>query len=283
MEINAKQVKELRDKTGAGMMDCKKALQECAGDTEKAINWLREKGIARAISKSDRDTKEGRIYSFIEPKNKIGVLVEVNCETDFVGKNEQFGDLCKVIATYISENNPAEVKEDEKIKGIISEAILTIGENIQLARATRYDKENKVGRLNSYIHSNGKIGVLLEMTCATETVALHEQFELLCKDISMHIAATNPMAIRAEELCKDFIEKEREVYRNKALNDGKPEAVIGKIVDGQVQKLYKENCLLQQEFVKDSTKNVQDVISEVISALGEDIQITRFTRYMLGE
>jgi len=197
MEINAKQVKELRDRTGAGMMDCKKALTETNGDIEKATNWLREKGIAKAVSKSDRDTKEGRIYSYIHTNNKIGVLVEINCETDFVARTENF--------------------------------------------------------------------------------------ESLCKDIAMHIAATAPLAIRPEDLDPKLIENEREVYRNKAINDGKPEQVVDKIVEGQVQKLYKDNCLLQQEFVKDPNKTVQDVIASAIATIGENIQIARFTRYFLGE
>jgi elongation factor Ts len=197
MEIKATLVKELRDKTGAGMMDCKKALTECQGDLDKATNWLREKGIAKAVSKSDRDTKEGRIFSYIHSNNKIGVLIEVNCETDFVARNEQF--------------------------------------------------------------------------------------EQLCKDICMHIAATNPLAIRAEDLDKNLVENEREVYKNKAINDGKPEAVVEKIVEGQIKKLYKENCLLEQEFVKDETKTVQDIINEAIAGMGENIQVARFTRYFLGE
>ena len=197
MEINAKLVKELRDKTGAGMMDCKKALSECNADMEKAVNWLREKGIAKAVSKSERDTKEGRIYSYIHSNSKLGVLVEVNCETDFVARNEQF--------------------------------------------------------------------------------------EQLCKDVAMHIAASNPLAIKPEDLDPKLIENEREVYRNKALNEGKPEAVVDKIVDGQVKKLYKENCLLEQEFVKDPAKTVQDVITEAIATIGENIQIARFIRYQLGE
>ena len=197
MEINATLVKELRDKTGAGMMDCKKALQQCEGDIEKATNWLREKGIAKAISKSDRDTEEGRIYSYIHTNYKLGVILEINCETDFVARTDQF--------------------------------------------------------------------------------------EALCKDIAMHIAASNPLAIRAEDLCPKLIENEKEVYRNRALNEGKPEAVVAKIVDGQVQKLYKEKCLLQQEFIKDPTKTVQDVISEAVAKIGENIQIARFTRYLVGE
>jgi len=197
MEINAKQVKELRDMTGAGMMDCKKALTECAGDMEKAVNWLREKGIAKAVSKSGRDTKEGRIYSYIHSNYKLGVLIEVNCETDFVARNEQF--------------------------------------------------------------------------------------EQLCKDLAMHIAATAPMAIRAEDLDPKFIESEKEIYRNKALNEGKKPEVVDKIVEGQVKKLYKETCLLEQEYVKDDKKTVNDVIREAVATIGENIQIARFIRYQLGE
>jgi len=197
MEIKANLVKELRDITGAGMMDCKKALVECQGDLEKSVNWLREKGIAKAVSKSDRDTKEGRIYSYIHSNYKLGVLLEMNCETDFVARNEQF--------------------------------------------------------------------------------------EALCKDIAMHIAASNPLAIKAEDLDPKLVENEREVYKNKAKNEGKPENVIEKIVDGQIKKLYKDNCLLEQEFVKDPAKSVQDVINEAIATIGENIQVAKFTRYMIGE
>jgi len=196
MEINAKQVKELRDLTSAGMMECKKALTECNGDMEKAVNWLREKGIAKAVSKAERDTKEGRIYSYIHSNNKLGVLVEINCETDFVARTDQFVQLCK--------------------------------------------------------------------------------------DVAMHIAAANPLAIRASELDPQYIENEKEIYRKKALNDGKPAQVIDKIVEGQVKKLYKDTCLLEQEYIKDEKKTVQDVVNEAISTTGENIQIARFTRYQLG-
>lgn len=197
MEINAQLVKELRDKTGAGVGDCKKALSECGGDLEKAQNYLREKGIAKAVSKAERDTKEGRIYSYIHSNHKLGVMIEINCETDFVARTDQF--------------------------------------------------------------------------------------ELLCKDIAMHITASNPKAIRATELCPDFIESEKEIYRNKALNEGKPEKVLEKIIEGQVKKLYQETCLLEQSFVKDETKTVQDIINEAIATMGENIQVARFVRFQLGE
>jgi len=196
MKISAKTVMELRAKTDAGMMDCKKALTECEGDMEKAIKYLREKGISKAAKKAERETKEGRIYSYIHGNGRIGVLLEINCETDFVTRNEKF-----------------------------------------LA---------------------------------------------LCKDIAMHIAASNPVAISAEDLDSKLIESEKEIYRNKALNEGKPEKIVDRIVEGQIKKFIKQSCLLEQEFVKDPDKKVSDVLNEAIVALGENMQVSRFTRYSLG-
>ena len=196
MKISAKTVMELRAKTDAGMMDCKKALTECEGDMEKAIKYLREKGISKAAKKAERETKEGRIYSYIHGNGRIGVLLEINCETDFVARNEKF-----------------------------------------LA---------------------------------------------LCKDIAMHIAASNPEAISAENLDSKLIESEKEIFRNKALNEGKPEKIVDRIVDGQIKKFIKQSCLLEQEFIKDPDKNVRDVLNEAIVALGENMQVARFARFSLG-
>jgi len=292
MEISAKFVKELRDKTGCGMMECKKALTECEGDIEKAINWLRERGIAKAVTKADRETKEGRIYSFIQPCLKIGAIIEVNCETDFVARNDQFKQLCNDLAKHITEQNPADVSAmltqkfscnpEKTINEVLAEAIASIGENIQITRFKRVALD-KPGRVYSYIHTNDKLGVLVTFTTESNNIIKDTTFESLCKDIAMHITAQNPLAITPDELDSDLIAKEREIYRNKALNDGKPEAVADKIVDGQIKKLYKESCLLQQDFVKDETKTVQDIINEVSSNLGEKINISHFTRYYLGE
>jgi len=196
MNISAKTVMELRAKTGAGMMDCKKALLETNGDMEAAIKYLREKGISKAAKKADRETKEGKIYSYIHSNGKLGVMVEINCETDFVGNNEKF------IA--------------------------------------------------------------------------------LCKDIAMQIAATNPLSISEKDIDPKILEAEKEVYRNKALNEGKPEKILDRIVDGQIHKFIKQSCLLEQEFIKDSEKTVKDIINEAIMALGENIQVARFVRYSLG-
>ena len=196
MKISAKTVMELRAKTDAGMMDCKKALTECDGDMEKAVKYLREKGISKAAKKAERETKEGRIYSYIHGNGRIGVLLEVNCETDFVARNEKF--------------------------------------------------------------------------------------LVLCKDIAIHIAASNPIAISEEDLDTKLIESEREIYKNKALNEGKPEKIVDRIVDGQIKKFIKQSCLLEQEFVKDPDKKVRDVINEAIVVLGENMQVSRFARFSLG-
>ena len=292
MEINAKTVKELRDKTGCGMMECKKALTECNGDLDKAVNWLRERGIAKAVSKAERETKEGKIYSLIQPCSKLGVMLEVNCETDFVARTDKFTELCNDLAEHIIEKNPADVaalleqnfnkNEGKKVSEMIAEAIATIGENIQIPRFIRLHLE-KPGRIFTYIHSNDKLGVMVTFTTDSDNIIKMPEFEVMCKDIAMHITATNPLAIRPEELDPKLIENEREIYRNKALNDGKPEAVVDKIVDGQIKKLFKESCLLSQEFVKDPAKTVQDVINDTIKIVGEQIQVASFTRFMLGE
>jgi elongation factor Ts len=196
MNISAKDVMELRKTTGAGMMDCKKALLETKGDKTAAVKYLREKGISKAAKKAERTTREGLVYSYIHANGKLGVLLEVNCETDFVARNEIFVNLCK--------------------------------------------------------------------------------------NLAMHIAATNPMSIDESGLDQAKIEAEAEIYRNKALNDGKPEKIVERIVAGQVEKYKKTNCLLSQEFVKDSDKTVQEIITDAIVTLGENIQIGRFTRFSLG-
>lgn len=196
MAISAKDVMKLRAMTNVGMMDCKKALIQTEGDMEAAVKFLREKGISKAAKKADRETKEGRVYSYIHGEGKIGVMIEMNCETDFVARNDSFVELCK--------------------------------------------------------------------------------------NIAMHIAATNPLAISEDELDQKVIEQEREIYRNKALNDGKPEKIVDKIVDGQIQKFKKQSCLLDQEYVKDPDKTVHEVIQEAIITLGENIQLSKFVRYSLG-
>ncbi len=197
MTITAQTVKELRDKTGAGMMDCKKALNETDGDIEKAINYLREKGISKAAKRAGRATSEGIIYSYIHPGSKLGVLLEVTCETDFVARNDEFQNFAK--------------------------------------------------------------------------------------DVAMQIAAANPIAIKREDIDQKLIDTEREIYRQLALNEGKPEKILDKIVDGKIEKYFAESCLLEQPFVKDNDRTMKDLLTELIAKIGENVEIKRFARFMLGQ
>lgn len=278
MAITASMVKELREITGAGMMDCKKALTATNGDKEKAIDWLREKGISKAEKKADRIAAEGAVASYISEDGKVGVLVEINCETDFAAGNEQFRSLVEKIAKHIAVSNPADFDalnnselDGKTVSAIITEATATIGEKIALRRFVRYQTE---GRLASYIHMGGKIGVLVELTAGDETIG---------KDISMQIAAAKPAYLKREEVPEDVLEHEKEVLRQQALNEGKPEKIVEKMIIGRLQKFYKENCLVDQEFIKDSDKTISQVMNEYGKQIGEKIDICRYTRYELGE
>lgn len=278
MAITASMVKELREITGAGMMDCKKALTATNGDKEKAIDWLREKGISKAEKKADRIAAEGAVASYISEDGKVGVLVEINCETDFAAGNEQFRSLVEKIAKHIAVSNPADLDalnnselDGKTVSAIITEATATIGEKIALRRFVRYQTE---GRLASYIHMGGKIGVLVELTAGDETIG---------KDISMQIAAAKPAYLKREEVPEDVLEHEKEFLRQQALNEGKPEKIVEKMIIGRLQKFYKENCLVDQEFIKDSDKTISQVMNEYGKQIGEKIDICRYTRYELGE
>jgi len=291
MDIKAEIVKQLRDKTGAGMMDCKKALTECSGDLDKATNWLREKGIAKAVAKSDRETKEGKICSYLK-NHQQAVLIEMNCETDFVANTDQFEKLCQNLARHIAEHSPSDVNtlltqkyfedQSKSVQEVIAEAVATIGENIQVGRFI-HEKIDTSGSIFSYIHSNHKIGVLVCLQTDSSELLQNENFISLGKDIAMHIAATGPLGISSTDIDPAFVESERIIYRNKAINDGKPADKIDMIVEGQVKKLYKEVCLLEQEFVKEANKSVQELIQATASKIGLHIQVVRFSRLLLGQ
>ena len=270
MAISASAVKELRERTGAGMMDCKKALTANDGDMQKAIDWLREKGIAKAAKKSGRVAAEGAVAAYITPDGKAGVVLEVNCETDFTANNENFRALEKQIIEYIAENNPADldalndgVISGKKIADLVTEATATIGEKISIRRFVRYETE---GKLTTYIHMGGKIGVLVEMTGGSDELG---------KDVAMQIAASNPSAVDRAGVDASELEHEKEILRKQALEEGKPEKIVEKMVLGRINKFYKEVCLIEQVFVKDPEKTVKDILG------GE--KVIRFTRYQLGE
>ncbi len=273
--ITAAQVKELREKTGAGMMDCKKVLTETDGNEEKAIELLRERGIMKAAKKSDRVAAEGLVETYISEDGKVGAIVEVNAETDFVAKNADFQSFVKDVAKQVALNNPANVEELLAQKSIANEAntvqevltnnIATIGENMSIRRFVRFETEGKV---SSYIHGDGKIGVLVDMENADDTLA---------KDVCMHIAAAKPEFLAEEDVPEDRVNKEKEILKAQVINEGRPEAVAEKIVAGRLGKFYSEICLLDQEFVKDPNQKVGNLISS------KNAKLNRFARFEKGE
>ncbi len=266
MDISASAVKELREKTGVGMMDCKKALVETGGDLEKAVAYLREKGLSVATKKSDRAADQGRFFSSI--RQGRGVLLDVGCETDFVSGNADFKALGDAIATAAANDASVQSLEDlektqidgKSLKEVVSSAVLKLGENISVREMIVFDQ---AGMLFSYIHQTGKIGVLLEFSGSLA--------EELGKDIAMHIAASAPLCLSQEEVPVSELDREKEIIRNQAINEGRPEKLLEKIVEGRIAKFFKENCLLEQTFVKDPEKTIK-------SLLPEGSKIVRFKR-----
>ena len=268
-QITAALVKELRELTGAGMMDCKKALVECEGDKDKAIDYLREKGIAKAAKKAGRIASEGVVAAASD--GKTACIVEINSETDFVAKNENFQALVKKIAEHIVACKPADMdalnasKMDGKtVAEVMTEAVASIGEKLSLRRFEVYTTED--GKLATYIHMGGKIGVIVELSGGDETLG---------KDVAMQIAAAKPQCIGREDVDQEALAHEREVLRKQALEEGKPEKIVEKMVDGRINKYYKEVCLVEQEFVKDSDKTIKDILAGV--------EVRRFARFEMGE
>ncbi|WP_082234170.1 translation elongation factor Ts [Halobacillus massiliensis] len=275
MAINAKMVKELREKTGAGMMDCKKALTETDGDMDKAIDWLREKGISKAAKKADRIAAEGSAYIAVE--GNTAALLEVNCETDFVTKNDQFKNLLNVIGQHLIANKPATVEEaleqevsgeDRKLGDFITDIVAKIGEKISLRRFVVKEKTDN-DAFGAYIHMGGRIGVLTVLEGSTD--------ETVAKDVAMHVAAVNPRYVSRDEIPEEEANAERETLKTQALNEGKPENIVEKMVEGRLNKFFQEICLLEQDFVKDPDQKVKKYVA---SAGGE---IKGFVRFEVGE
>lgn len=273
--VTASLVKDLREKTGAGMMDCKKVLTETDGDMEKAIELLRERGIAKAAKKSGRVAAEGLVEAYISEDGKVGAVVEVNSETDFVGKNEEFKTFVMNVAKQIVEKNPADVEallaqESIEVAGktvqeVLVEKIATIGENMNIRRFARFESE---GLVEKYIHGDGKIAVLVNMKKGNAEVA---------KDVCMQIAAARPEYVRKEEVPDERVSKEMEILKAQTMNEGKPEAIAEKIVQGRIGKFYEEICLVDQAFVKDPNKKVSQLLSET------DSEVVEFARFEKGE
>ena len=287
-DINPALVKTLREKTNAGMMDCKRALTEAGGDLDKAEALLRTKGIASAGKKASRHAKEGSVVSFIQPFGKIGVLVEINCETDFVAKNDIFTKFLKEITEEIAaskSDSVTDLLESAQSNGIlfkdaIATTIASLGENVVVRRFERYSVAGE-GIVASYIHLQGKVGVLVEISCGSEATAKNEGFRDFVKDITLQIAAAHPIVISRDQVDATLVASEREIY--KAQMAGKPENIVEKIVDGKMDKFYSGTCLLEQACIKNPDLTVKELLAAKEQELSDKITINRFVRYALGE
>ena len=273
--VTASLVKELREKTGAGMMDCKKVLTETDGDMEKAAELLRERGIAKAAKKSGRVAAEGLVEAVVSEDGKSGAVIEVNSETDFVAKNEEFKTFVENVANQVLKTNPKDVEEllaqpamfeeGKTVQEALVGKIATIGENLSIRRFARFESE---GLVEKYIHGDGKIAVLVNMKKGDSTVA---------KDICMQIAAARPEYVRREEVPEERVAKEMEILKVQTMNEGKPEAIAEKIVQGRIGKFYEEICLVDQAFVKDSNMKVSELLKQ------KDADVVEFARFEKGE
>jgi elongation factor Ts len=283
MAISAQMVKELRDKTGAGMMDCKKALVEVDGDLEKAVDWLRQKGMAKAAKKSGRATCEGLVTVMTSSDGKKTAMSSLLCETDFVARGDQFKNMAAGVTKAVLENNPADNDALQSLVGEeLTQLIGSVGENMQTGKFVCHARASEKEVVGQYIHSNGKIGVLVYFTCGTAASVDKPQVVELGKNLAMQVAAANPMALDAASLDAAAVAREREVYRKKALEDGKPANIVDKIADGAVKKFQKEVCLLEQPYIRDDKKSVGDVVRETAKAVDDDITVTGFTRIQLA-
>ena len=284
MAISAKLVKELREKTGAGMMDCKKALVEADGDMEKAVDFLREQGLAKQAKKASRIAAEGMAFAMTTEDHKKGVVIEVNAETDFVAKNADFQAFVNTCAQTVIDNNPADVEallacnasgSDKTVAELLQEKVLVIGENIQIRRF----KLMEVACV-AYVHAGGVIGVLVNFKT---DLADKPEFVTYGKDVAMQIAALNTPYLKESDVPAEVLEHEKEIMKAEVVNSGKPEAIADKIVMGKIGKFYKENCLLDQAFVKENKISVQQYTNNTAKELGGSIEITEFVRFEKGE
>ena len=290
MAFTAADVKALREKTGVGMMDCKKALTEANGDMDRAIDVLREKGLAASAKKAGRIAAEGIVLAYTDEAKKVSVLVEVNSETDFVAKNEKFVNYVTAVAKTIADTNPADVDEllakplagdTRTVQENLQDMVLSIGENMKIRRFERVE-----GITTSYIHGGGSVGVLVMFDTDDKTAAT-DAFKVMGKDVAMQIAAMSPAYLDEASVPADVLAHEKEITKAQLAEDpkmaGKPEQVLAKIVDGKIGKYFKENCLLDQDFVKDGDMNVAKYVASVAKELGADIKVTGFIRYAKGE
>ena len=281
--ISAGMVKELRERTGVGMMDCKKALEENDGNLEAAIDWLRQKGLSKAAKKAGRATSEGYIGRKMAADNSAASLAELQCETDFVARGEQFQGFANSIAATVFDKNPTDAPALEALLGDgLHNLIATLGENMSVGRFERLQVEGP-GVVGVYVHSNGKIGVMVEVKCGkAETAAKPELLEL-ARNLAMQVTAANAIALDASCVDPALVDREREVYRQKTLDEGKPANIVDKIVEGRIQKFYQEICLMEQPYIRDDKLSIKEFVKAEGKTLGDTLTVGRFVRIQLGE
>ncbi len=281
MGITTEEIKKLRDQTGAGMMDCKKALQETNGDMKAAVEYLRKKGAAVAMKRADRAAKEGMIVTRVSADRKTGVVVEVNCETDFVGRSEDFIAFANAVAGTVEQHKPASLEalmgasspEGKPLTTLLNDLLAKVGEKIDIRRFRIVNSPD--GMVSNYTHMGSKIGVLVELVGLTP-----EQSEKTTgRDIAMQIAAMNPLVVSRDQVEKSVVDREVEIYRTQAKNEGKPDQVLEKIATGRLEKFYQEMALVEQMYIKDQGKTVTQVLREA----GTGVRVKQFIRYHLGE
>jgi elongation factor Ts len=282
-------VKQLREETGAGMMECKKALVEANGDLEEARTVLRKRGLASAAKKASRTAKQGLIHTWIEDGGKHAVLIEVNCESDFVARTDQFQALVTELAEHVAAAKPLNIDDlmaqpihGQTVADYVSSKVATIGENIQLPRFERV-KAVEGGVVGSYIHPGAQLGVLLEMTTGKPETGASEPLQELLRDLAMQVAAANPQFLSRADVTAEAIEREKEIHRARALAEGKPEKMVDKIIEGRMGKFYEEICLLEQPFIKENSVSVTKLLEDKGKELGDKLGVTRFFRYKVGE
>lgn len=284
--FTAKDVVALREKTGVGMMDCKKALVEADGDMDKATDILREKGLAASVKKAGRIAAEGVAFAKVSDDEKTAVAIEVNAETDFVAKNQDFQNFVATCANTVIEKNPADVEallalqasgSSDTVDALLKDKILTIGENIKIRRFARYE-----GAVISYVHAGGRIGVIVKFDTSDE-IAAKDEFKEYAKNVAMQIAAVNPQYVGSDNVPADVVEKEKAILTEQIVSEGKPANIAEKIVTGRLQKFFKEICLNDQAYVKDADLSVAQYTENTGKALGGEIKILEFTRFEKGE
>ncbi|MDA7888466.1 translation elongation factor Ts [Akkermansiaceae bacterium] len=287
--ITASLVKELRDQTGAGMMECKNALKETEGDIDAAIKYLRERGDLKAAKKADRDAKEGVVAAQISADGKSGIIVEVNCETDFVARNENFQAFVDEVASTVAASDAQDLetalalpKGDQTLEGFIKTKVLELGENLQFRRFERLSVSGE-GAVASYIHLGGKVGVLIAVNAEKGESASSDAFRDLVKDLTLHIAASAPAGLGREDIPADLVEAEKDIFRKQMEGQNKPADILEKIISGKLGKFYSEHCLLEQGFVKDPDTTIQGLLEAQGKEIGDTLAISKFVRFQLGQ